>query len=126
MQTFRGILIKTCSKTMQRIYLRGLLQGHFLINSMHAPSITSLIALPCFHLLNCKGLLQVVWIPQWYFATYATRSINIGTKCLNKILKSLKQKFQKLQVLEDKTKLYSKNFGKPIAYLRFCLKICLC
>ena len=79
MQTLRGILIKTCSKTMQRIYTRVSLQGRSLINSMHAPSTTPLIALPCFHLLNCKRLLQVVWIPQWYFVTYATRSINIGT-----------------------------------------------
>ena len=31
---------------------------------------TPLIALPCFHLLNCKRLLQVV-------GTYATRSISI-------------------------------------------------
>ena len=40
---------------------------------------TPLIALPCFHLLNWKRLLQIVWIPQWYFVTYATRSINIRT-----------------------------------------------
>ena len=49
-------------------------------NSVHASSTTPQIALPCLiHLLNCKRLLQVVWIPQWYFVTYATRSINIGT-----------------------------------------------
>ena len=97
MQTLRGILIKTCYKTMQRIYTRGFLQGRSLINSMHAPSITPLIALPCFHLLNCKRLLQVVWIPQWYFVTYATRSINIGT------FKMLKQGFKifKPEVLKD-------------------------
>ena len=59
MQTLRAILIKTCSKTMQRIYTRGSLQGRSLINSMHAPSATPLIALPCFHLLNCKKLLKL-------------------------------------------------------------------
>ena len=79
MQTLRGILIKTCSKTMQRIYTRVSLQGRSLINSMHAPSTTPLIALPCFHLLNSKRLFFVVWIPQWFFVTYATRGINIGT-----------------------------------------------
>ena len=63
---------------MQRIYKRGSLQGRSLINSMHAPSTTSLIALPCFHLLNCKRLLQV-WIDQLYFVTYAARNVNIGT-----------------------------------------------
>ena len=55
---------------------------------MHVPSPTLLIALPCFHLLNCKRLLQFVWIPQWHFVTYATRSINIGT------FKMLKQSFK--------------------------------
>ena len=81
MQILRGILIETCSKTMQQIYTKGSLQGRSLINSMHTPSTsaTPLIALPCFHLLNCERLLQVAWIPQWYFVTYATRSINIGT-----------------------------------------------
>ena len=59
-----------------------------LINSMHASSTTPLIGLTCFHLLNCKWLLQVVWIPQWYFVTYATRSINIGT------FKMFKQSFK--------------------------------
>ena len=88
MQTLRGILIKTCPKIMQRIKTRGSLQGRSLINSMHVPSTTPLIAQPCFHLLNCKRLLQAVWIPQWYFVTYATRSINIGT------FKMFKQSFK--------------------------------
>ena len=88
MQTLRDILIKTCSKTMQRIYTRGSLQGRSLINSMHGPSTAPLTALPCFHLLNFKRLLQIVWIPQWYFVTYATRSINFGT------FKMLKQGFK--------------------------------
>ena len=88
MQTLRGILIKTCSKTMLQIYTRGSLQGRSLINSMHAPCTTPLIAQPCFHLVNCKRLLQVVRIPQWYFVTYATRSINIGT------FKRFKQSFK--------------------------------
>ena len=97
MQTLRGILIKTCSKTMQRIYTRVALQGPSLINSMHAPSTTPLIALPCFHLLNCKRLLQVFWIPQWYFVTYATGRINTGA------FKMLKQVFKifELEVLKD-------------------------
>ena len=58
---------------------KGVPAGALPINSMHAHSTTPLIALPCFHLLNCKRLLEVVWIPQWYFVTYATRIINIGT-----------------------------------------------
>ena len=88
MQALRGILVKNCPKTMLRIYKRRSLQGNYLINSMHAPFTTQLIALPCFHLLNCKRLLQVVWIPRWYFVTYATRSINIGT------FKMFKQSFK--------------------------------
>ena len=73
---------------MQRIYTWGFLQGRSLINSMHAPSITPLIALPCFYLLNCKRLSQIILIPHWFFVTYATRSINIGT------FKMLKQGFE--------------------------------
>ena len=117
MQTLRGILIKTCSKTMQRIYTRGSLQGRSLINSVHAPSTTPLIALPCFHLLNCKRLLQVVWIPQWYFVTYATRSINIGT------FKMLKQGFKifKPEVLK------ATSFGRwnKTLFQTFCDTYCL-
>ena len=88
MQILRGILIKTFSETMQRTYTRGFLQGRSLISSLHGTSTTPLIALPCFHLLNCQRLLQIVWIPQWYFVTYATRSINFGT------FKMLKQGFK--------------------------------
>ena len=88
MQAPRGILIKTWSKAMQRIYTKVSLQGRLLVNSMHAPSTTTLVMLPCFHLLDCKRLLQVVWISQWYFVTYATRCINIGT------FKMLKQSFK--------------------------------
>ena len=117
MQTLRGILIKTCSKTMQRIYTRGSLQGCSLINSMHAPSTTPLIALPCFHLLNCKRLLQVVWIPQWYFVTYATRSINIGT------FKMFKQSFKifKPEVL----KATSFRRWNETVFQKFCDTYCL-
>ena len=68
---------------MQRIYTRESLQG-----CSHACSFPLLIVLLCYHLLNCKRLLQFVWIPQWYFVTYATRSINIGT------FKMLKQSFK--------------------------------
>ena len=46
-------------------------------------------------------------------------------KCLNKVLKFLNQKFLKPQVSEDETKLYSKNFVIPIAYLESCLEIYL-
>ena len=42
---------------------KGSLQGRSLISWMHGPSTTPRIALPCFHLRNCKRLLQVVWIP---------------------------------------------------------------
>ena len=79
MQILRAMLIKTCSKTMQRIYTEESLQWRSLINSMHARSTSPLTALPYFHLLNCKMLLQVAWAPQWYFVTYATRNISIGT-----------------------------------------------
>ena len=114
MQTLRGILIKTCSKTMQRIYTKR--PGGSLINSMHAPSTTPLIVLP-FHLLNCKRLLQVVWIPQWYFVTYATRSINIGT------FKIFKQSFKifKPEVLR------ATSFGRwnETVFQKFCNTYCL-
>ena len=117
MQTLRGILIRTCFKTTKRIYTRGSLQERSLINSMHAPSTTPLIALPCFHLLNCKRLLQVVWIPQWYFVTYATRSINIGT------FKMFKQSFKifKLEVL----KATSFRRWNETVFQKFCDTYCL-
>ena len=44
---------------MHRIYTRGSLLGCSDINSMHYLSTTPLIALPCFHLLNWKRILQV-------------------------------------------------------------------
>ena len=47
----KGILIKTCSEPMQRIYIRGSLLGRSLINSMHSLSTILLTALPCFPLL---------------------------------------------------------------------------
>ena len=126
MQILRGILIKTFSETMQRTYTRGFLQGRSLISSLHGTSTTPLIALPCFHLLNCQRLLQIVWIPQWYFVTYATRSINIGTfKMFKQSFKIFKPEVLKPQVLEDETKLYSKNFVIPISYIKSCLKLCL-
>ena len=117
MQTLRGILVKACSKTMQRIYTRGSLQGYSIISWMHAPSTTPLIALPCFHLLNCKGLLQVVWIPQWYFVTYVTRSINIGT------FKMFKQSFKifKPEVL----KATSFRRWSETVFQKFCDTYCL-
>ena len=118
MQTLRGILIKTCSKTMQRIYTRVSLQGRSLINSMHAPSTTPIIALPCFHLLNCKGLLQVVSIPQWYFATYATRSINIGT------FKMFKQNFKIIK--PEVLKATSFIRWNETVFQKFCDTYCLC
>ena len=117
MQTLRGILIKTCSKTMQRIYTREYLQGCFLINSMQAPSTTPLTALPCFHLRKFKRLLQVVRIPQWYFVTYATRSINIGT------FKRFKQSFKifKPKVL----KATSFRRWNETVFQKFCDTYCL-
>ena len=117
MQTLRGILIKTCSKTMLGIYTRESVPRRSLINSMYAPSTTPLIALPCFHLLNCKRLLQVVWIPQWYFVTYATRSINIGT------FKMLKQSFKifKPEVL----KATSFRRWNETVFQKFCDTYCL-
>ena len=39
---------------------KGPLPGHLLISSMRAPFTPPVIVLPCFHLLNCKRLLQVV------------------------------------------------------------------
>ena len=125
MQTLRGILIKTCSKTMQRIYTRVSLQGRSLINSMHAPSTTPLIALPCFHLLNCKRLLQVVWIPQWYFATYTTRSINIGAfKMLKQGFKIFKPEVLKARSFWRWNKTVFQKFCDNY-FLKPCLKICL-
>ena len=117
MKTVIGFLIKTCSKTIQWIYTRGSLQGRSLINAMHAPSTTPLIALPCFHLLNCQRLLQVVWIPQWYFVTYGTRSINIGT------FKMFKQSFKifKPEVL----KATSFRRWNETVFQKFCDTYCL-
>ena len=122
MQTLRGILIKTCSKIMQRIYTRGALQKGSLINSMHAPFTTPLIALLCFHLPNCKRLLQIAWILNDTLLHMQPEVLTMEhLKCLKKVLKSLNQKFWKTQVSEDETKLYSKKFLIPIAYLKSCL-----
>ena len=119
MQTLRGILRKTWPKTMQRIYTstRGSLPGRSLRNSMHTLSTTPLIDLPCFHLLNCKRLLQAVWIPQWYFVAYVTRSINIGT------LKMFKQGFKifKPEVLKARS---FRRWNKTV-FQKFCDTYCL-
>ena len=112
MQTLKNILLKTISKTMQQISTRGFLQGRSLINSMHAPSTKPLIPQPCFHLLNSKRLSEVVWIPQWCFVIYATRSINIGT------FKMFKQNFKifKPEVL----KATSFRRWNETAFQKFC------
>ena len=60
MQACKGILLITRSETMQRIYVTGSLLGRSLIDSMDFPSTTPLIDLPCFPLLTCKRILQVV------------------------------------------------------------------
>ena len=96
---------------------KGLPAGAF-PHKLNACSFTTpLIALPCFHLLNCKRLLQVVWIPQWYFVTYATRSINIGT------FKMLKQSFKifKPEVL----KATSFRRWNETEFQKFCDTYCL-
>ena len=118
MQTLRGILIRSCSKTMQQIYTKGSMQGRSFINSMYAPSTTPLIAQPCFHLLSRKRLLQVVWIPQWYCVIYATRIINIGT------FKMFKQNFKifKPEVL----KAASFRRWNETVFQKFCDAYCLC
>ena len=123
MQTFKSILIKTCSKAMKRIYTRGSLWSRSLINSMHAPSTTSLIALPCFHLLNCKWLLCVVSIHQWYFVTYATRSINIGRfKMLKQGFKIFKPEVLKASSFRRWNEAIFQNFIIPITYLIILFK----
>ena len=71
-----------------------------------------------FHLLlNCKRLVQVVWIPWWYFVTYATRSINIGT------FKMFKQSFKifKPEVL----KATSFRRWNETVFQKFCDTYCL-
>ena len=58
MQTLKGILVETSSKPIQLIYTRGFMLIQLFINSKHSFSTTTLIALPCFSLLNCKITLQ--------------------------------------------------------------------
>ena len=103
---------------MQRIYTRESLRGRSPINSMHAHSTTPLIALPCFHLLNCKTLLEVVWIPQWYFVTYATRIINIGT------FKMFKQGFFSIFQSEVLKAASSRRWNETL-FQKFCDTYCL-
>ena len=62
METLRGILIKTFSEPMQRIYTRGSLLERSLINLIHCLFTTPLIVLPCFPLLKCKIILQVEFL----------------------------------------------------------------
>ena len=114
MQALRGNLIKTF---MQRIYTRRSLQGRSLINSMHAPSTTSLIVLPSFHLLYYKRLLQLVWIPQWHFVTCATRSINNGR------FKMFKQSFKILK--PEVLKAASFRRLNETVFQKFCDTYCL-
>ena len=58
MQTLEGIHIETSTKPMQRIYTKGFMLTQLLINSKHSFSTTTLIALPCFSLLNYKITLE--------------------------------------------------------------------
>ena len=57
METLKRILIKTCSKPMQRIYTM-VAAGTFPISSIHSLFTKSLITLPCFPLLNSERILQ--------------------------------------------------------------------
>ena len=116
MKSLRGILLKTCCKTMQRIYTMRSLQGRYLKKSMHAPFFTPLIAPPCFHLLNCKRLLQFVWIPQWYFLTYAARSINNGT------FKMFEQSFKIFKPEVLKTTIFRR--WNETVFQKFCDSYC--
>ena len=96
---------------------KGVPAGRSLINSMHAPSTTPLIALLCFHLLNCNRLLQAVWIPQWYFVTHATRNINI------RIFEMFRQglKIFKPEVLKATS---FRRWNKTV-FQKFCCTYCL-
>ena len=73
----RILIIKTCSKPMQRNYTGSLL-GRSLINSMHSLSTTPLITLPRFLLLNCKRILQVEFLNDILVHTQL-ELLNIGT-----------------------------------------------
>ena len=122
--TLGVIHIKRCSKTVQRIYTREPLQGRSHMNSMHAPSTTPLIALLCFRVRNCKRLLQVVWISRWYFITYSTRSINLGTfKVLQHSFKIFKTEVLKATSFRRWNETAFQNFAIPVSYLKSCLKM---
>ena len=77
MEILKRILIKTCSKPMQRIYTR-VPAGASLISSMHSLSTTPLITLPRFPLLNCKRILQVEFLNDT-LVHMQLEVLNIGT-----------------------------------------------
>ena len=85
----------------------------------HVPSLHHWLRFLFFTYLTAKDywLLQVVWIPQWYFVTYATRSINIGT------FKMFKQSFKifKPEVL----KATSFRRWNETVFQKFCDTYCL-
>ena len=113
MQALRGILIKTCPTIMHRSCRRGSLLGRSLRNSMHSLSTTPLIAQPWFYFINYKRILQVAWILQWYFGTYANR----GFKTLEH-LKFLKQSFKIFKSEVSKAKSF-KRWNETV-FQNFC------
>ena len=76
------MLIKTCSKTMHRIYTIGSLLGRSLINSMHSPFTAPLIGLSCFSYLTAKEYFRL------FEFLNGTLDLNIGT------FKMFKQRFK--------------------------------
>ena len=77
METLKRIVIKMCSKPMQRIYTM-VPAGAFVISSMHSLSTTPLITLPRFPLLNCKRILQVEFLDDT-LVHMQLEVLNIGT-----------------------------------------------
>ena len=59
---------------------------------------TPLIALPCFHLLDCKRLLQVFKFLNDTLLHMQPEVLTLDhLKCLNKVLKCLSHKFHKIK-----------------------------
>ena len=77
METLKRILIKTCSKPMQRIYTMVPADAS-VISSMHSLCTTPLITMPRFPLLNCKRILQVEFLNDT-LVHMQLEVLNIGT-----------------------------------------------
>ena len=97
MQTVRSTGIKTCSEPIYSTYIGVSLLGRSVINSLPAPSSTTLISLACFSLFNSKKHYSLFEFLNDTLVHIQPHILNIGTFEMLKteVVKFLNQRFQK-------------------------------